>query len=77
MKKVLVLSSTLDGNKTVMTNATTWGQLKGDLASNGIDANGLKAVVQQTKHTLDQDGAELPGHDFTLVLTPGKIKSGN
>lgn len=77
MKKVLILSSTLDGNKTIMTSATNWAQLKSQMASEGVDANGLKAVIQQTKVTLEQDAAELPNHDFTLVLTPGKIKSGN
>lgn len=76
-KIVTIISSRMDSNKTINTAASTWGQLKGELSSQGIDVSGMRAMVQQTKVNLENDNAVLPENNFTLFLTPGKIKSGN
>lgn len=65
--------------------ATTWGELKGRIPN--YDPN-MKAMIKENKMTLENDGAILPigigkdssgnsnGTDFTLFLTPTKVKSG-
>jgi hypothetical protein len=66
--------------------ATTWGELKSKISN--YDSN-MKAMIKENKMTLENDGAILPigigkdssgnsnGTDFTLFLTPTKVKSGN
>lgn len=76
-RKVTVLSTKTNEQKEITTDVTTWGQLKPVLSANGFDPSGLKAMLQATKVTLENDSAVLPDGDFVLFLTPGKVKSGN
>lgn len=86
MTNVTVFSTKGKKKSVVSTEATTWGELKKDLTEQGIDTNGVKAIVGETQTTLESSKAVLPkGLDirgkitdnFTLFLTPIKVKSGN
>lgn len=71
--------------KRIETEAETWGQLKLVLSSEGIDLENTKAIVGENLVTLESEDAKLPvglsagdeaNGDFTLFLTPVKVKSG-
>lgn len=74
--KVTVYSTSGKNNVTIETNATTFGQLKPTLVEHGFNLSGMKAVVGETKVTLEADGVILPTEDFKLFLMPVKTKSG-
>ena len=85
MANVTVFSTKGKKRSVVTTNAETWGQLKEDLLASGIDINGQKAIVGETQTTLESSKAVLPkgldirgvvSDNFTLFLTPIKVKSG-
>lgn len=76
MRKILIISSQMDGAKSLSTDIKTWAELRNELNKAGISTDNMKAMVGQTKTNLIEDGALLPTNDFTLYLTPGKIKSG-
>lgn len=71
--------------QTIETDAETWGALKLVLEAEGIDLNNTKALVGGSQVTLESEDAKLPvgvngadatNGDFTLFLTPVKVKSG-
>lgn len=76
MRVIKVLSTETSSLKEFTTDVTTWSQLKGILVENGIDPNNMKGMVKETRTTLEHDAAVLPTSDFTLFLTPTKVKSG-
>ena len=61
---------------TVITNATTWGQLKSELSNriNGLD--NMLAVVKSNKNNMEHPEAALPNHDDTIFLSSKAIKAG-
>ena len=69
--------STVGTKVTLNTNATTFGEIKTQLASNDIDYNNLQLVVGETKATLDLDEAVLPEGPFKIYLMPKQTKSGS
>lgn len=75
MSNVKVFSTQM-GEKQVDANVSTWGELKDVLSNNGISYSGMKAVIGETKVTLESSSAQLPEGDFTLFLMPKKTKSG-
>lgn len=68
--------STQTGEKTIETSAKTWGELQQDLSANNVPYNKMKAVVGETKMTLEAAGAVLPEAGFTLFLMNKKTKAG-
>lgn len=73
-----VTTITTSGSKSELrTAATTWGELKVDLSNADIPTDGMKALLKDSKLTLDVNDATLPQGDFKLFLFPGKVKSGN
>lgn len=42
-----------------------------------VEYNGMKMVVSESSVTLESDEAQLPTGPFTLMLLPGKVKSGS
>ena len=68
--------STQMGEREVETNATTWGDLQNDLKKQSIGFSKMKAVIGETKLTLEADGAMLPAQGFTLFLMNKKTKAG-
>lgn len=77
--RTIIVVSTRGANvrKTITTDANTWGELKPVIEGEGVSVDDMKATVRETKQSLELDGAQLPSGDFTLFLTPGKVKSGN
>lgn len=76
MRRVLVYSTQGKKAKEVLTDAQTWGALQSALNSNDITHNKMKAVVGESKVTLESQEAMLPAQNFTLYLMPKKTKSG-
>lgn len=76
--KITVYSTKTGSTTEIVTNATTWGQVRSTLMDNGIyTGDSMKAVVAESKTTLEHLEAVLPVEDFTLMLVPIKNKSGN
>ena len=76
MRTVKVSTSGADGLIEVVTEATTWAELKSDMEDAGISTDGMKGVVRETKVSLEANDAQIPEGNFTVMLFTGKIKSG-
>lgn len=76
MRNVTVYSTSGKTNVKIESGATTFGELTPQLRENGFNLDGMKAVVGETKVTLEADGAVLPDGEFKLFLMPLKTKSG-
>lgn len=83
--KVTIFSTKGKKRTTVESNAQTWGDLKKDLTTAEVETSGMKAIIGENQVTLESSGAVLPKgldikgtitDDFTLFLTPIKVKSG-
>lgn len=75
--KVTVFSTKGAKKSVIETSATTWGALKDQLENKGIPVNNMRAIIGETKVTLESSAAILPvDFDFTLFLSPTKVKSG-
>lgn len=61
----------------ITTSARTWGELQNELRSQkNMDVSGMNAKVRSSKVTLEHKDAELPTGEFTIFVTPAKVKSG-
>lgn len=76
MRKITFVSTRDDVAKSFDADFTTWGQLKAHINSLGVNTSDLKVMVRETKNNLDNDSAVLPEGEFTVILSPGKMKSG-
>ena len=76
MRTVKVYSTQGQNRQNVTTHVGTWGELQGVLSEYDIVYAGMRAIVGETQNTLESPDAILPDGDFTLFLTPGKVKSG-
>jgi hypothetical protein len=76
MIKVNVFSTRGARKNSLETAAQTWGELKSELKSIGVETDGLRAIIGQTQLTLESAKAVLPDYDFVLFLSPIKVKSG-
>jgi len=77
MRKVMVFSTKSNTTTPVETSATTWGELSTYLTSKGLfNPSGMKAIVKETKATLELKDAGLPDGEFVLILIPTKNESG-
>jgi len=74
--KVKIFSTQM-GEREVETSATTWGDLQRELNNAGIKHEKMKAVIGESKLTLEADGASLPTTGFTLFLMNKKTKAGS
>ncbi len=78
MKNVLIFVTTGSANgSTIQISSTTWGDLQEELLERNIQIDNMKAVVGETRVTLESPQAHLPEGDFTLYLMPKKNKSGS
>jgi len=75
MRKVKIYS-TVGTSGTIDTNVRTLGELKPLLRQQGINYDGMKMLVGETRNELGVDEAVLPEGDFKLYLMPEKTKSG-
>jgi len=77
MRQIKVISTQGDANIELNSSATTWGELSEEINATGrISTSNMKAMVRETKATLEVAGALLPEGTFTVFLTASKIKSG-
>lgn len=76
MRKIIVVSARDNSRKEVMSDATTWGALQPALDGQNISTTDMKAILRETKTALESNDSVLPTGEFTLFLTPGKVKSG-
>lgn len=74
--KNVVISTSKGKNTQIKTSAQTWGELSAELTGNGYDLSGMKAIIGGLNVTLESTEAVLPTSDFTLFLSPVKIKAG-
>jgi hypothetical protein len=77
MRTIRVISSQSDRAKSVESAATTWGQLQSDLSSHISDIGNMKAIVRETRVSLESPEAQLPESNFTVILSMKKIASGS
>lgn len=75
MRKITIVSTNTDQVFDIESSAETWGELK-KVGSVANVSDGMKAMIRETKNTLESDQAILPQGDFVLYLTPSKVKSG-
>lgn len=75
-REVRYFSTSTDVRKRFDSEATTWGQLKPEIRATGLDLTDLTAMIRENRTTLVDDGAVLPTESFTIIFTPGKVKSG-
>ena len=76
-RTITIYSQATSQSKEIESDATKWGQLKKaveEAIMNSIST--VKAVVRETRNTLDNDDAVLPEGAFTIFLLPVKVKSG-
>lgn len=73
---VTVFSTKGQKKTTVESVSQVWGDLKQDLLNLGIETDGMKAIIGETQLSLESTGAILPDYNFTLFLSPVKVKSG-
>lgn len=74
--RVTVFSTKGKKKSVVETTAQTWGELKTQLSSEGIETSGMKSIIGETQLSLESTKAVLPDYDFVLFLSPVKVKSG-
>lgn len=77
MRTIRVISSQSDRAKSVESAAATWGQLQSDLSSHISDIGNMKAIVRETRVSLESPEAQLPESNFTVILSMKKIASGS
>jgi hypothetical protein len=76
MRTVTVISTQKNQPQTYTTPATTWGQLRDLITRDFGNVSEMKAVVKETRNSLDVADALLPTGNFTVFLTQAKIKAG-
>lgn len=77
MINVLVFSTQSSDRPTVqIAGGAKWSELKTAIQNAGISTNNMKAMIRDSRVTLEHGDAVIPNADFTLMLTPGKVKSG-
>jgi len=77
MRSIITYSTRGAKLETIESDATRLGALKEDMDEAGIDYSGLKLMVSETEVTLESDEAVLPEGEFTLMMLPDEVKSGN
>ena len=73
----ITVYSTSNGTSRIESAATTWAELRSDMVSLGISSSNMKAIIGETRTTLESSMSVLPAGDFKLFLTPVKTKSGS
>lgn len=76
MREIKVFSSKRNNLTEVKSDATTWGALSSQLMEEGYDLSGLVASENVNRCTLENEGAILPGGNFTLFLRQKDGKGG-
>ena len=72
-RKITVFSTQAKSSQVIESSASTWGELKAEMT----DVGNVRAVLRETRNSLDTPSSKLPDQDFTLFLYPQRVKSGN
>lgn len=75
-KVVTIFTTAGQNGKKVNFSGTTWGELKTVFRENGVNYEGMKAVIGGSQLTVEADAAALPSENFKMFLLPVKTKSG-
>jgi hypothetical protein len=76
VRNVTVISTQKNAPVVYPTPATTWGQLRDLITRDFGNVGEMKAVIKETRNSLDVADAVLPEGNFTVFLTQTKIKAG-
>jgi|TARA_B110000967_G_scaffold201149_1_gene238018 hypothetical protein len=77
MINVIVFSTVSDVRPTIqIAGGSTWSELQVKVNEAGVSTENMKAMIRHNKTTLENGGAIIPDQDFTLMVTPGKVKAG-
>jgi hypothetical protein len=60
----------------VLDTVTNWASLRTILYDDGLMTGDMKAVIRETKATMELDDAVLPEGDFTIIACPTKHSGG-
>ena len=77
MRTIRVISTQSDRAQSVESSASTWGELQSALSGIISNVNDMKAIVRETRVSLESSEAQLPEGNFTVILSMKKIASGN
>jgi len=77
MRTIRVISTQSDRAQSVESAASTWGELQSALSGIINNVNDMKAIVRETRVSLESSEAQLPEGNFTVILSMKKIASGN
>lgn len=76
MRRITVISTQKNDPKVYNSSATTWGELKHYVEADFGSLDNLKAVVKETRNSLESDQSVLPDGNCVILLTQTKIKAG-
>jgi hypothetical protein len=74
-RKVIIYSTKTNATQEIMTDVSTWGELK-PLINPEMNVANAKCTVRETRNTLENNNAQLPTGTFTVFVYPTKMKSG-
>jgi hypothetical protein len=77
MRTIRVISTQSDRAQSIESAASTWGELQSALSGIISNVNDMKAIVRETRVSLESPEAQLPEGNFTVILSMKKIASGN
>lgn len=77
MRTIRIISTQSDSVKSLESSATSWGELKEELSGMFSGVSDMKAIVRETRVTLEAAEAVLPEGNFTVILSMKKIASGS
>jgi len=73
----IVNTQSADQMSTYSSSANTWADLKKDLKKQGMSTEDMSAIIGETDQELKSELETIPEGEFTLFLSPQKVKSGN
>lgn len=76
LKTVTVFSTLGKNAQEFKSQANTWADLQKELSELKINYSGMKAVIGETRLTVEHPNATVPATNFSLYLMPIKTKSG-
>ena len=77
MRNIRIISPQSTSARTFESEVSNWGDLKAELSETYSGISDMKAIVRETRNTLESDSASLPEGNFTIILSMKKIESGN
>jgi len=76
MGKITVYTTLTNNSVEFESTGTTWKEVQREMVDLRINYSGMKAVIGESRLTLESEKAVVPQEGFTLYLMPVKTKSG-